>query len=62
MTDDIRYFFATLTILPGVLFREWLLLNVCREKTKTIAFGNNIIAFVTSTMREKVMGRQNVFF
>ena len=35
-------------------------LIVCRGKTKkTIAFGNNIIAFVTSTMREKVMGRQN---
>ena len=59
---DIRYFCATLTVPPCVLFREWLLLIVCREKTKTIAFGNNIIAFVTSTMREKVMGRQNVFF
>ena len=36
----------------------WLFVE---EKQKTIAFGNNIIAFVTSTMREKVMGRQNVF-
>ena len=31
----------------------WLFVE---EKQKTIAFGNNIIAFVTSTMREKVMG------
>ena len=36
--DWYQIFCATLTILSGVLFREWLLLIVCRGKTKNNCF------------------------
>ena len=58
--NDIRYFFRHSRHSPGCSAPGMVAADcLSRKNKKTIAFGNNIIAFVTSTMREKVMGRQN---